>query len=139
VSDDPNAALARAAAEIAELKGALAAARDQHDVIAAQLAGAGAERDAALQESAGLNRQLAALRDEHAALQAQWNAAHAELEPGISRSASYQTDDGQTHPTLRQARLHLIGRLVGISPAQSAQLVAQADRAVPMIQRAQSD
>jgi hypothetical protein len=163
MSGDPSGALANAAAEIASLQAQIA--QRDHDLAAAraQAASAGAAVDGAnaraaaaenaraaaervdaariaeLQDHVDTAQQaMTAARASRDALAAKFEAMYGDpVEDGIARGpAPYVTmTDGAAHPTLADARLHLIAVTAGLSTQQARELVGKQDAVIPLLRR----
>jgi hypothetical protein len=135
MADDPNQALANAAAQIAQLQAQLAAAN-------AASATAMTQANAALATVASTKtaldqttNDLASERANHAALQAKWDEAFAPAEPGINRGPPkfITTIDNKSFDSLRAARIHALAATLGVSEGAAETMVKNNTITIPLV------
>ncbi|HEX3624755.1 MAG TPA: hypothetical protein VH280_04940 [Verrucomicrobiae bacterium] len=136
MSSDLQAALARAAAELADLRTKLNQANIQvaeakQNTSAAQTAAAKAQT-----ETTTAIHERDEWKDKYNNVAGQLADINSPVEPGITKQTMYVTaGDGTAHRNMNQARRHLVRTMLGITESQMDNVLTHGETVVGILKR----
>jgi chromosome segregation ATPase len=136
MSGDSQAALARAAAEIADLKTKLNQANIQVAEAKQNTSAAHTAATKAQTETTAAIHARDEWKDKYNDVARQLADINSSIEPGITKQTMFVTaGDGTVHRSMNQARRHLVRSMLGITESQMDSVLVHGETVMGILQR----